>query len=92
MKEFVANLAISTKIILITLTTIVLIVCGYGIAHYVNSLMLSIVIVLVAIVLSFFVANRVARTILAPVNEISETMESVSKGDLTKRIQVVRKD
>jgi methyl-accepting chemotaxis protein len=29
---------------------------------------------------------------LSPVNEISETIESISKGDLTKRIQVVRDD
>jgi len=92
MKEFVANLAISTKVLFITLITIILIVCGYGAARYVNSLMLSIVIVAVAIGLSLFTTNLITRKMLSPVNEISETIESISKGDLTKRIQVVRDD
>jgi methyl-accepting chemotaxis protein len=92
MKEFVVNLTISTKVLFVALTAIIFVSCGYGAARYVNSLMLSIVIVAVAIGLSLFIANRIAKTILSSVGEISETIEGMSKGDLTRRIQVARRD
>jgi methyl-accepting chemotaxis protein len=92
MKQFKTNLTISRKILLVTLLTIVLTVCGYGAASRINSLLLSMVIMIVAIGLSLFMARQMTRTILSPLRKIAEAIEDMSDGNLTKRIEVVWKD
>jgi methyl-accepting chemotaxis protein len=92
MKQFMVNTTISRKILLITLLTIAFTVCGYGVASRINSLPLSIVIMIVAIGLSIFTAGRMTKTILSPLRKIAEAIESMSDGDLTKRIEVLWRD
>ena len=92
MKQFMFNTTISRKILLIVLMTIVFSVCGYGVASRVNSILLSIVIMIVAIGLSLFMARRMTKTILSPLRKIAEAIESMSDGNLTKRIEVLWKD
>ena len=92
MKQFIANMTISKKILLISLVTIVFLVCGYVAASFITSRPLSVVVMIIAIGLSLFVANRMTKTILAPVRKIAEAIEGMSKGDLTRRIEVIRKD
>ena len=78
MKQFIVNTTISRKILLVTLFTIAFTVCGYGVASRVNSLLLSIVIMIVAIGLSIFIAWRMTKTILSPLRKIAEVMEAMS--------------
>ena len=92
MKQFIVNLTISRKILLVTLLTIVFTVCGYGVASRIDSLTLSIVIMIVAISLSLFMAAQMTKTILFPLRKIAEAIEGLSKGDLTGRIEVLWKD
>ena len=92
MKQFMFNTTLSRKILLIVLMTMVLSVCGYGAASRVNSILLSIVIMIVAIGLAFFMARRMTKTILSPLQKIAEAIESMSDGNLTKRIEVLWKD
>ena len=92
MRQFMGNTTISRKILLITLLTIVFTVCGYGVASRIHSLLLSIVIMIVAIGLSLFVAGRMTKTILSPLRKIAEAIEGMSDGDLTRRIEVLWKD
>ena len=92
MKQFIANMTISKKILLISLVTIVFLVCGYVAASFITSRPLSVVVMIIAIGLSLFVANRMTKTILAPVRKIAEAIEGMLKSDLTRRIEVVRKD
>ena len=92
MKQFIANMTISKKILFITLMTIVFLVCGYVAASFIKSRTLSVVVMIIAIGLSLFVANRMTKTILAPVRKIAEAIEGMSKGDLTTRIEVIWKD
>jgi len=92
MKQFIANMAISRKILLVTLLTIVFTVCGYGVASRINSLPLSIVIMIVAIGLSLFMARRMTKTILFSLQKIAEFVEGMADGNLTKRIEVVSKN
>ena len=92
MKQFIANMTISRKILLVTLLTIVFTVCGYGVASRINSLPLSIVIMIAAIGLSLFMARRMTKTILFSLQKIAEVIEDMSDGNLTKRIEVVWKD
>jgi methyl-accepting chemotaxis protein len=92
MKQFIFNTTISRKVFLITLLTIAFTVCGYGVASRINSLLLSIVIMIVAIGLSLFMARRMTEMILSPLRKIAEAIESMSDGNLTKRIEVLWKD
>jgi methyl-accepting chemotaxis protein len=92
MNQFIANTTISRKILLITLLTIAFTVCGYGVASRINSLLLSIAIMIVAIGLSIFIARRMTKTILSPLQKIAEVIEAMSEGNLTKRIEVRWKD
>jgi methyl-accepting chemotaxis protein len=55
-------------------------------------LLLSIAILMVAVGLSLFMAGRMTKTILSPVHKIAEAIEGMSKGDLTRRIEVLWKD
>jgi methyl-accepting chemotaxis protein len=92
MKQFMVSTAISRKILLVTLLTIAFTVCGYGVASRINSLLLSVVIMVVAIGLSIFMAMKMTKTILAPLRKIAEAIEGMSDGDLTKRIEVLWRD
>ena len=92
MKQFLANMTISNKILFVTLETIVFLVCGFVTASFIKSRPLSIVIVIIAAGLSLFVANRMIKTILTPIRKIAEAIEGMSKGDLTRRVEVLWKD
>ena len=92
MKQFMVNTTISRKILLIVLMTIVFSVCGYGVASRVNSILLSIGIMIVAIGLSLFMARRMTKMILSPLRKIAEAIENMSDGNLTQRTEVLWKD
>jgi methyl-accepting chemotaxis protein len=92
MKQFMVNTTISRKILLIVLMTTVFSICGYGAASRVNSILLSIVIMIVAIGLSLFMARCMTKMILTPLRKIAEAIENMSDGNLTKRIEVLWKD
>ncbi len=92
MKQFIDNMTISKKILLITLVTIIFLVGGYRVVSFIDSLLLSIVVMAIAIGLSLFVAGCMTKIILSPVRKIAEAIEGMSGGDLTRRIEVLWKD
>jgi methyl-accepting chemotaxis protein len=92
MKQFMVNTPISRKILLVTLLTIAFTVCGYGVASRIDSLLLSIVIMIVSIGLSIFMAGQMTKTILSPLRKIAEAIEDMSDGNLTNRVEVLWKD
>lgn len=92
MKAFLVNMTISRKILSTTVITIVLMACGFIAALFAQNVLLPIFIFVAAIVLSLFAANRVTQSILNPVDGMTKTFQSMSDGDLTKRVDMYGKD
>jgi methyl-accepting chemotaxis protein len=57
-----------------------------------SALLLSIAILIVTIGLALFMTRRMTKTILSPLRKIAETIEGMSDGNLTGRIEVLWKD
>ncbi len=92
MKQFMSNISISKRILFITLITIVFLICAYVAGSFFKSRPISIGILVIAVVFSLLIAKRTAKTILSSIKKIAESIEVMSKGDLTRRIDVAWKD
>jgi diguanylate cyclase (GGDEF)-like protein/PAS domain S-box-containing protein len=61
-------------------------------SHVINSIYLTVVLVLIALGISFLIYHSVARRLMKPIDSLLEVTGAISSGDLTKRARVVRND
>lgn len=92
MKAFLVNMSISRRILSISVITIVLMSCGFIAALFSNTLHLPILIFALAISLSLLAAHLITKSISIPMDGIANVFESMSGGDLTKRVDTSGKD
>ena len=65
---------------------------AYMITPAVNNIRFTAILAVLSLLLSFLIYTVITRKLLKPINTLLETTEALSSGDLTKRIDIVRKD
>lgn len=58
----------------------------------IQSIYMTVLLALLALLLSFIIYNIITRKLLMPVNNLMHVAEALSSGDLTRRVKIVRND